>query len=151
MTLVPKGDRSGQRGGLAVGDNRTLACLLVRCQVPERAVRTALIVIDAPLVDLGLRIRDRRELVDVQALIAEPAVERLDEGISTGLPGRMKSSCTPRANAESSSALDMNSVPWSTVIDRGGAPSAMARSRTTLTLLPDMLEAASRIGLWRLH
>jgi hypothetical protein len=29
----------------------------------------------------------------------------------------------------------MNSVPWSTVIDRGAAPVAIARSRATLTVL----------------
>jgi hypothetical protein len=33
----------------------------------------------------------------------------------------------------------------------GTEPPAMARSRATLTVPPDMLEAASRIGLWRLH
>jgi hypothetical protein len=47
----------------------------------ERAVRAALIVVDAPGFDLRLRIGDRRELVHVQALIAEPSVERLDEGV----------------------------------------------------------------------
>ena len=38
---------------------------------------------------------------------------------STGLPGRMKSSATPRRYAHSSRALDVNSVPWSTVIAFG--------------------------------
>jgi hypothetical protein len=35
------------------------------------------------------------------------------KAFSMGLPGRMKSSCTPRANGQSSSARDMNSVPSS--------------------------------------
>ena len=56
-------------------------------------MRPALILVDAPGFDLGLRILDRRELVDVQAL-AQAAVERLDDAFSTGLPGRMRSSCT---------------------------------------------------------
>ncbi len=34
-----------------------------------------------------LRIRDRRELVDVQTLIAQPPVKRLDEGVFHGFPG----------------------------------------------------------------
>jgi hypothetical protein len=44
-------------------------------------------------------------------LVAETPVEGLDEGILHGFAGRMKSSCTPRAKAQSSSARDMNSVP----------------------------------------
>ena len=47
----------------------TLFDVLVRCQMPERAVRSALIVVDAPGFDLGPRVVDRRELVDVQALV----------------------------------------------------------------------------------
>src|SRR6476619_2156403 len=55
--------------------------VLVRCQVAERAVRAALIVIDSPGFDLCLRVRDRGELVHVQTLVAQPSVERLDEGV----------------------------------------------------------------------
>ena len=47
----------------------------------ERAVRSALIVVDAPGFDLRFRIFDRRELMDVQALVSEPSVKRFDEGI----------------------------------------------------------------------
>ncbi len=36
-------------------------------------MRTVLIVIDPPRFDLGLRIFDRRELMDVQALVAQAA------------------------------------------------------------------------------
>src|SRR5687767_7170720 len=53
----------------------------------ERTVRAALIVIDSPGFDLRLRICDRRELVDVQTLVTEPPVERLDEGVFHGLSG----------------------------------------------------------------
>jgi hypothetical protein len=38
-------------------------------------MRTKLIVIDAPRFDLGLRILDRQELMDVQALVAQAPVE----------------------------------------------------------------------------
>ena len=53
----------------------------------ERAVRAALIVIDSPGFDLCLRICDRRELVDVQTLIAQPAVKGFDERVFHGFPG----------------------------------------------------------------
>ena len=84
--------------------------------------------------------------MDVQTLIAEPAVKRFDEGVFDGFAGRMKSRCTPRAKAQSSSARDMNSVPWSTVIDRGVWPFTKTRSRAALTVFPDMLESTSKIG-----
>jgi hypothetical protein len=41
----------------------TLGGKLVRCQVPERAVWPALIVVDAPRLDLGAGMLDGRELV----------------------------------------------------------------------------------------
>ena len=47
---------------------------------------SALIVIDAPGFDLGLRVLDRREWVDVETLVSEPSVKRLDEGIFHGSP-----------------------------------------------------------------
>lgn len=46
---------------------------------------------------------------------------------------------------------DWNSVPWSTVIARGIAPSVSTRSMASATLRPVRLEPASRIGLRRLH
>ena len=77
----------------------------------ERTVRTAVIVVDAPRFDLRLRIRDRRELVDVEALVSEPAIERLDEGIFHGFPRPDEVELHAALNAQSSSARDMNSVP----------------------------------------
>ena len=44
----------------------------------------SLIVVDAPRFDLRFRILDRRELMDVQALVSEPSVKRFDEGIFHG-------------------------------------------------------------------
>ena len=48
-------------------------------------MRPALIVIDAPCFDLGLRIGERHELVDVQALVAEPAVKGFDKRIGNNI------------------------------------------------------------------
>ena len=50
----------------------------------ERAVGTTLIVVDAPGFDLLLGIRDRRELVDVQTLVSQAPVVRLDKGVFDG-------------------------------------------------------------------
>ena len=52
----------------------TLFGVLVGCQMPKRAVRSTLTVIDAPGFDLGLFISERRELVNVHTLVAQPAV-----------------------------------------------------------------------------
>src|SRR5687767_8548980 len=52
--------------------------------MPERAVWSARMVVDAPRFDLLLRVGQRRELMDVQALVAEPAIKRFDEGIFHG-------------------------------------------------------------------
>ena len=52
----------------------TLCDELVRGQVPERAVWAVVIVIHPPGFDDGLRLGERRELVYVQALVAEPPV-----------------------------------------------------------------------------
>jgi len=49
--------------------------------MPERAVWPTLIVVDTPRFDLGLCVLDRRELMDVEALVAEAPVERLDVGV----------------------------------------------------------------------
>ena len=56
----------------------------------ERAVWPALIVVDAPGFDRRLRIRNRRELVDVQALVAEPPVERFNEWVIRWFSGAGK-------------------------------------------------------------
>jgi hypothetical protein len=85
----------------------TLTDKLLRRQVAERAVWAALIVVDPPGFALRLGVRDRRELVHIQTFIPQPSIKRFDERVfNTGLPGRMKSSCTPRRYAQSSSARD---------------------------------------------
>ena len=47
----------------------------------------ALIVVQSPGFDLGLRVGDRRELVHVQTLVPEPPIERLDKRVFDGLAG----------------------------------------------------------------
>jgi len=85
--------------------------ILVRGQVPERAVGSMVIVIDPPRFDLLAGIFDRFELHHVQALIAQPPIERLYVQVFSGIPGWTKSSFTPRRYAHSSSTFDVNSVP----------------------------------------
>src|SRR5262249_5653844 len=49
---------------------------LARCQVPERAVRPLLVVVEAPGFDLLPRVLERDELMHVQAPVAQaPVVE----------------------------------------------------------------------------
>src|SRR5215467_11697863 len=64
----------------------TLRNELVRGQVAERAVGPTLIVVEPPRFDLCLRVRQRCELVHVQTLIPQPAVEGLDECVFNGFP-----------------------------------------------------------------
>src|SRR5262249_53771186 len=56
---------------------------LARCQVPERAVRPLLVVVEAPGFDLP-RDLERNELMHLQALVAQAPVEGLDVGILHG-------------------------------------------------------------------
>lgn len=48
-------------------------------------MRTALIIIPSPGLDLGPRVGQRQEPVRVQALVAQAAVERLHERVVGGL------------------------------------------------------------------
>src|SRR6187399_3299688 len=49
--------------------------------MPERAVRSPLIVVDAPRVDRSLRLVEGCELMDVQTFVPQATVKRLDERI----------------------------------------------------------------------
>ena len=71
----------------------------------------ARIVVDAPRLDLLACILDRRELMHVQALVAEPAVEGFNEGILHGFARPDEIQLHAARDAQSSSARDMNSVP----------------------------------------
>jgi hypothetical protein len=67
--------------------------------------------------------------------------------LSVGVPGCVKSNFTPRRKAQSSSALEMNCVPWATVIDSGVPVLAMIRSRAATTSRPPNPDRGSINGL----
>ena len=69
------------------------------------------IVIHPPAFQNALCLRERGKLVDVQTLIAEPAVKRLNEGIFDGFAGSNEVELHAAAIAQSSRARDWNSVP----------------------------------------
>jgi len=62
-------------------------------------VRAALIIVEPPGFDDVLGLGHRGELVHVQTFVSQAAVKGFKDSMkafSTGLPGRIKSSCTPR-------------------------------------------------------
>ena len=70
-------------GGLQPADE------LLGSAVAERLVRPELIVVSPPIFDNQSCVRERAELVFVEAFISEPAVERFDIGIlGSAYPGR---------------------------------------------------------------
>ena len=72
-----------------------------------------LIVIPPERVDLLLRIVDRVEPVDVQALLAEPTIERFDGSIVGRLAATTEVGMTLLVYAHRSIAALTNSVPLS--------------------------------------
>ena len=68
----------------------TLGGELRRGQVPEGAVGSPEIIVDPPRFDPCFRIRWGEEQLDVQALIAQTAVEGLDVRVLHGLAGSDK-------------------------------------------------------------
>jgi hypothetical protein len=74
-------------------------------------MRTVLIVIDPPRLDLGMRILDRQELMDVEALVAQAPVKRLDVRIIHGFAGPREIELHATLEDQSSSAREVNSVP----------------------------------------
>jgi hypothetical protein len=55
--------------------------------MPERAVRTPVIVIVAPGVEELLRMGEVHEAVHIEALVSQAAVETLDKRVLDGLAG----------------------------------------------------------------
>ena len=53
-------------------------------------MRTALIVVELPHLDDGLRLGESDELEDVQALVPQASVTRFNEGIVHGFAGPKK-------------------------------------------------------------
>src|SRR5690349_15013412 len=109
------------------------------------------VVIDPPRFDLAPRILDRQELVRVQTFVTQFAIERLDEAVFGRLSGSNEVERDPRRYAHSSSAREVNSVPWSTVMVLGLPCAAMAFSSAAATASPDIPGPTSSIGLQRLH
>lgn len=67
----------------------------VRGRVPECRVGPLLVVVAPPFFDAGSGIGQAQEPRGVQALGPQPGVERLDERVVRGFPGREKSISTP--------------------------------------------------------
>lgn len=75
LVCWPSGVRDGR-------DPLMLCRELLRCQVAETRVRPFPVIVDPPLFDLTPRIVERDQDVLAEALLAQPAVEALDGGIS---------------------------------------------------------------------
>ena len=113
----------------------------------ERVVWTALIVVDALRFDLRLGVINGRELVDVQALIAQSAVEGLDEGIFHRFSGPNE---IELHRALIRPVFERSRHELRAVIDgdrAGRLAVGSTRSKATPTVAPERLEATSRIGL----
>ena len=65
-------------------------------QVAQGTVRSVLVVVAPPRFDNLLRVGDRRELMHVEAFVAQLSVEGFDERILDGFARPNESSCTPR-------------------------------------------------------
>jgi len=64
--------------------------------VADRPMGAFFVVVLAPILQLFPCVCKAQEPVGVEAFGLEASVERFDEGVSVGLPGREKSSVTPR-------------------------------------------------------
>ena len=60
-----------------------------RGEPAQTAMRALRVVLDPPVLEQHLRLKQAVELLDGQELVAQPAVERLDEWVSQGAPGSM--------------------------------------------------------------
>jgi hypothetical protein len=76
-------------------------------------MRPVFMVIDPPRFNLLSGLVPRDEHLRVQALVSNAPVDTLHHRMLDGFPGRMTSSVTPCSWAQASSALDVNSLPWS--------------------------------------
>ena len=64
-------------------------CKLRRCEPSEARVRSSGVVVDLPCFDDLPCVSEIAEQMFVEALVAQPEVERLDEAVLGGLPGAM--------------------------------------------------------------
>ena len=109
--------------------------VLRRRQVAEGAMGTVLVVVDPPRFDDGLGVGERMELMHVRLFIAASGIEGPMCPLSVGCRAREveRDACS---KAQVSRAIEVNSVPWSTVIDRGCVPACRTRSRAAATSPP---------------
>lgn len=69
---------------------------LAGCQVAQRTVGTAFVVVPPPCFDGTFGVIQRQKLMHVQTLVAQTSIEGFDVTVVGGFAGRVKSSCTPR-------------------------------------------------------
>ena len=101
----------------------------------EAGVRAFDVIILVPGRERGAGVVQGREQRLVQQLVAQTAIEALDEGVSrVGLPGAMRCQSIFRSSAKVRIAFEVNSVPLSltTVAGLPRASNSVAGSRTTL-------------------
>lgn len=110
---------------------------LHRCKVGQGAMRPVVVVIDRPDLDDRACGRQRAKQRFVQALVAEPAIERLRRSAS----GYRVMCChsTQRSCCHLSIAFEVSSVELSpTIITRGRPRTSTIRSSSRATRAPDV-------------
>lgn len=125
----------------------TLCDELIRCQVPERAVWVVMILLHPPGFDDSLRLGERRELVDVQTLVAEPPITRFNKSVFHGLTGtnKVELDASPLGLIFPGVRMEFRSM-----IDSDGAwPLALPEDaiKHRLTVSPVIWKLASNTGL----
>jgi len=86
-------------------------CKLRRCEPVQARVRSERVVVDPPFFDDPSGLRQAGEEVLVQTLVAQGAIEALDEAVL----GRLARCdvATPRSSCQAKMAREVNSVPLS--------------------------------------
>src|SRR5437764_1797834 len=97
----------GRHPGPSIG-SRTL-----RCNHLQGAMRPDVVVLEAPVIDHDLGLEAVVEQLQVQQLLAHPAVVGLDVGILPWRPGSMNSVLASRLSHQRARAWEMSSGPLS--------------------------------------
>lgn len=87
---------------------------LARDLVAKRTVQAVIAVDMLRCLQLLTRIQHPGELIDFQVLVTQASIDRIDQSMVRGFPGRAESSFTRRRQAHSSNALEVNFVSLST-------------------------------------
>jgi hypothetical protein len=125
--LYLRDDREGE------GAVRKQLCEFCRRPIVKRAVWPVVIVIVTPAFDLLPRIGEIEEHFHVQAFVAEPTVEALDEAVLDWLSRTNEIQLDRFSHAHRSMSRPANSPPLSIVIDSGAPRSATMRSSCSTT------------------